>query len=68
MALLNRGMILDGMIPHYLARLHQKTLCYSKSLEIFNYSIKSLIRYLKFADVSIPVDKNIVVQSDRIFN
>lgn len=41
-------------IRHYLARLHRKTLCYSKSVEMLKYSISLLIHYLKFRDVPIP--------------
>lgn len=39
---------------HYLARLHRKTLCYSKSVEMLGYSIRLLIHYLKFQEVPIP--------------
>lgn len=35
----------------YLARLHRKTLCYSKSLEMLKYSIRLLPHYLKFKTV-----------------
>jgi insertion element IS1 protein InsB len=41
-------------LRHYLARLHRKTLCYSKSIEMLGYSIRLLIRYLKFQEVPIP--------------
>ena len=35
-------------------RMHRKTLCYSKSLEILNYSgPKILINYLKFGDIPV---------------
>ena len=37
-----------------LARLHRKTLCYSKSIEMLGYSIRLLIHYLKFWEVPIP--------------
>jgi insertion element IS1 protein InsB len=40
-------------LRHYLARLHRKTLCYSKSLNMLNYSIRLLLFYLKFK--TIPV-------------
>jgi len=36
------------------ARLHRKTLCYSKSVEILGHSIRLLIHYLKFGDVPVP--------------
>lgn len=35
-------------LRHYLARLHRKTLCYSKSVEMLQYSLQLLIHYLKF--------------------
>ncbi len=35
-------------LRHYLARLHRKTLCYSKSVEMLKYSIRLLLHYLKF--------------------
>ncbi|MFL0606796.1 IS1 family transposase, partial [Cylindrospermopsis raciborskii UAM/DH-ZRr] len=30
------------------ARLHRKTLCYSKSVDMLRYSIKLLLHYLKY--------------------
>jgi IS1 family transposase len=45
-------------LRHYLARLHRKTLCYSKSTQMLRYSIKLLIHYLKFDDVPIPYSSN----------
>ncbi|MEO1590421.1 MAG: IS1 family transposase, partial [Cyanobacteria bacterium J06632_22] len=39
---------------HYLARLHRKTLCYSKSVRLLEHSIRLLIHYLKFGDVPVP--------------
>ncbi len=41
-------------LRHYLARLHRKTLCYSKSLKMLQHSIRLLIHYLKFWDVPVP--------------
>jgi IS1 family transposase len=41
-------------LRHYLARLHRKTLCYSKSVEMLKHSLRLLIHYLKFQDVPIP--------------
>lgn len=38
-------------LRHYLARLHRKTLCYSKSLEMLKCSIRLLLHYLKFKTV-----------------
>ncbi len=34
-------------LRHYLARLHRKTLCYSKSVDMLRHSIKLLVYYLK---------------------
>ena len=39
-------------LRHYLARLHRKTLCYSKSLKMLRYSIRLLLHYLKFKTVN----------------
>jgi insertion element IS1 protein InsB len=57
-------------LRHYLARLHRKTLCYSKSVEILKHSIRLVIHYLKFWDVPVPYpswggDKE-VYEIDRI--
>jgi IS1 family transposase len=41
-------------LRHYLARLHRRTLCYSKSVEMLANSIRLLIHYLKFGDVPVP--------------
>ena len=41
-------------LRHYLARLHRKTLCYSKSIEMLKYSVRLLVHYLKFWDVPVP--------------
>ena len=38
-------------LRHYLARLHRKTLCYSKSFEMLSYSIRLLLHYLKFKTI-----------------
>ena len=32
-------------LRHYLARLHRKTLCYSKQVEMLKHSIRLLIHY-----------------------
>ena len=37
-----------------IARLHRKTLCYLKSIEMLEHSIKLLVHYLKFSDVPVP--------------
>jgi IS1 family transposase len=41
-------------LRNYLARLHRKTLYYSKSVEMLKHSIRLLLHYLKFADVPVP--------------
>jgi IS1 family transposase len=38
-------------LRHYLARLHRKTLCYSKSVEMLKYSIRLLLHYLKYRSI-----------------
>jgi IS1 family transposase/transposase-like protein len=40
-------------LRHYLARLHRKTLCYSKSVEMLECSLRLLLRYLK--DGTVPL-------------
>lgn len=42
-------------LRHYLARLHRKTLCYSKSLEMLSYSVRLLLHYLKFKTIPLLV-------------
>ncbi len=44
----------NNRLRHYLARLHRKTLCYSKSVEMLAHSVRLLLHYLKFGDVSVP--------------
>ena len=41
-------------LRHYLARLHCKTVCYSKSEVMLRHSIRLLIHYLRFWDVPVP--------------
>jgi len=41
-------------LPHYLGRLHHKTLCYSKSVVMLKHSVRLLSHYLKFKDVPVP--------------
>lgn len=38
-------------LRHYLARLHRKTLCYSKSVDMLKYSIRLLLHYLKYREI-----------------
>jgi IS1 family transposase len=42
-------------LRHYLARLHRKRLCYSKSQEMLRYSIRLLLHYLKYREVSVVI-------------
>ncbi|WP_416245406.1 IS1 family transposase [Crocosphaera sp. XPORK-15E] len=42
----------NSRLRHYLARLHRKTFCYSKSKEMLFLSIKLLIYYLKEKNLS----------------
>lgn len=44
----------NSRLRHYLARLHRKTFCYSKSLEMLKCSIRLLLHYLKYKTVPIP--------------
>ena len=41
-------------LRHYLARLHRKTLCYSKSVEMLKCSLRLLLHYLKSRTVPLP--------------
>ena len=41
-------------LRHYLARLHRKTLCYSKSVEMLNLSVRLVVYYLKHKNVPLP--------------
>lgn len=41
-------------LRHYLARLHRKTLCYSKSVEMLKCSLRLLFYYLKYRAVPFP--------------
>jgi IS1 family transposase len=36
----------NSRLGHYLARLHRKTFCYSKSVDMLRYSVRLLIHYL----------------------
>ena len=38
-------------VRHYLARLHRKTLCYSKSWEMLKHSIRLLLHYLRYKTI-----------------
>ncbi len=42
-------------LRHYLARLHRKTLCYSKSVDMLKCSIRLLLHYLKYRAVPVRV-------------
>ncbi|MDZ8188424.1 MAG: IS1 family transposase [Nostoc sp. ChiSLP02] len=43
----------NSRFRHYLARLHRKTFCYSKSEEMLKLSIRLLIHYLKYGSVAL---------------
>jgi insertion element IS1 protein InsB len=43
----------NSRLRHYLARLHRKTFCYSKSIEMLEASIRLLTYYLKHWTVPI---------------
>lgn len=43
----------NSRLRHYLARLHRKTFCYSKSEEMLKYSIRLVIHYLKYGSVAL---------------
>jgi IS1 family transposase len=45
----------NSRLRHYLARLHRKTFCYSKCLEMLFLSIKLLINYLNTKELSFIV-------------
>lgn len=40
-------------LRHYLARLHRKTLCYSKSVDMLTTSVRLLIYYLKHRQIPV---------------
>jgi IS1 family transposase len=44
----------NSRLRHYLARLHRKTFCYSKSVTVLAASIKLLLYYLRFGEIPIP--------------
>ena len=48
----------NSRLRHYLARLYRKTFCYSKSIEMLQYSIKLLIHYLKFETVPLEISEH----------
>lgn len=41
-------------LRHYLARLHRKTLCFSKSVEMLKLSVRLLLHYLKYRSIPLP--------------
>jgi IS1 family transposase len=51
---MTRGEGKNTHLRHYLARLHQKTFGYSKSVDMLKHSIRLLIHYLKFGEIPIP--------------
>lgn len=53
-------------LRHYLARLKRKTLCYSKSAQMLEHSIRLLIHYLKFNELPLPSSINHSDLRDRL--
>jgi IS1 family transposase len=47
-------------LRHYLARLHRKTLCYSKSEQMLRHSVRLLLHYLQWRDVPVPPYTNFI--------
>jgi IS1 family transposase len=45
----------NSRLRHYLARLHRKRFCYSKSVEMLELSVRLLLHYLKFKTIPLPV-------------
>ena len=45
----------NSRFRHYLARLHRKTFCYSKSEEMLKLSIRLVIHYLKYGSVPLKM-------------
>jgi hypothetical protein len=51
------GNAFDGVVTpsgHDVTRLHRKTLCYSKSVEMLNLSVRLVVYYLKHKTVPLP--------------
>ena len=46
----------NSRLRHYLARLHRKTFCYSKSLNMLKASIKLLLYYLKYKEIPLSIE------------
>lgn len=44
----------NSRLRHYLARLHRKTFCYSKSVEMLELSVRLLLHYLIFKSIPLP--------------
>ncbi|CDN16986.1 Mobile element protein [Richelia intracellularis] len=38
-------------LRHYLPGLHRKTLCYSKSVDMLQHSIRLLLHYFKYREI-----------------
>ena len=43
----------NSRFRHYLARLHRKTFCYSKTEEMLSLCIRLVIHYLKYGSVAL---------------
>ena len=40
-------------LRHYLPRLHRKTLCYSKSVDMLQHSIRLLLHYFQYREIPV---------------
>ncbi|CDN10613.1 Mobile element protein [Richelia intracellularis] len=40
-------------LRHYLACFHRKTLCYSKSVDMLQHSIRLLLHYFKYRKIPV---------------
>jgi len=47
----------NSRLRHYLARLHRKTFCYSKSVEMLELSIRLLVYYLEHRCIPLPAPR-----------
>ena len=52
----------NSRLGHYLARLHRKTFCYSKSVDMLRYSMRLLIHYLHAPSVLFSSWFNLILQ------
>lgn len=55
-------------LRHYLARLHRRTLCYSKSVEMLKYSLRLLLYYLRFRSLSVRIGRTFEFEPENAAN